>query len=149
MKTADKDGAIIMSMTTSGWMDVKRWILSHGRDARGIEPDSMVKEILSDISYITVLYNEMVDDSGFSPNLTNNGHLIVTGINGEVLNLNASGIKLLDASCYDILPPAVYPDNSLAIAGYSPGQDCKKTGGAPADNIAIFTTNATSGQKRK
>jgi hypothetical protein len=58
------------------------------------------------------------DDSGFSPNLTYNGLLILSAITGEVYLLEKNLWKEIGAYGYDIVPPAVYPDNSLAIAGY-------------------------------
>ncbi|MFZ4855685.1 MAG: helix-turn-helix transcriptional regulator [Desulfuromonadaceae bacterium] len=36
--TTRKDGSIVLWMKTSGWYDVKRWVLSFGADARVLEP---------------------------------------------------------------------------------------------------------------
>ena len=41
-----KDGSIILSMNTSGWWDVKRWVLSFGADAEVVEPEELRKEIV-------------------------------------------------------------------------------------------------------
>jgi predicted DNA-binding transcriptional regulator YafY len=40
-----KDGAIILSMDTSGRQDVKRWVLSYGSSARVLEPKGLKQEI--------------------------------------------------------------------------------------------------------
>jgi predicted DNA-binding transcriptional regulator YafY len=40
-----KDGSIILSMDTSGWYDVKRWVLSYGSSARVLEPKGLKEEI--------------------------------------------------------------------------------------------------------
>jgi predicted DNA-binding transcriptional regulator YafY len=44
-----KDGSIILSMDTSGWQDVKRWVLSHGSRAKVIEPAELRNEILAEL----------------------------------------------------------------------------------------------------
>jgi len=44
-----KDGSIILSMTTSGWWDVKRWVLSFGADAKVLEPEELRKEIVEEL----------------------------------------------------------------------------------------------------
>ena len=36
-----EDGSIILSMETSGWWDVKRWVLSCGRTAKVLEPEDL------------------------------------------------------------------------------------------------------------
>ena len=43
--TNQKDGSIILDMTTSGWWDVKKWVLSFGAAAEVIEPAAMREEI--------------------------------------------------------------------------------------------------------
>ncbi len=40
------DGSLIFELETSGYGDVKRWILSFGSDAEVLEPDSLRKDIL-------------------------------------------------------------------------------------------------------
>ena len=44
-----KDGSIVLWMKTSGWYDVKKWVLSFGADARVLEPlhlrDKIRKEV--------------------------------------------------------------------------------------------------------
>ncbi len=49
VKTRCPDGSIILELNTSGWFDVKRWILSFGADARLLEPIELVEELKSDL----------------------------------------------------------------------------------------------------
>ena len=44
-----EDGSIILSMETSGWWDVKRWILSYGSTAKVLEPEDLREEILAEL----------------------------------------------------------------------------------------------------
>jgi len=48
----NKDGSIVISMTTSGWLDIKRWILSYGADAKVLKPQKMIDEIIVDAKNI-------------------------------------------------------------------------------------------------
>lgn len=43
--TTSRDGSITLIMNTSGWYDVKRWILSFGPDAELLEPAEMREEL--------------------------------------------------------------------------------------------------------
>lgn len=36
-------------MKTSGWWDVKKWVLSYGSDAEVLEPEELRKEIINDL----------------------------------------------------------------------------------------------------
>jgi len=56
--TENVDGSIILDMQTYGWIDVKRWVLSFGSDARVISPEKMKKEILEEIKQIGKIYTE-------------------------------------------------------------------------------------------
>ncbi len=47
--TDHPDGSITLSMTTSGYRDVKRWIMSFGREAKLLEPEGMKKEIEAEL----------------------------------------------------------------------------------------------------
>ena len=51
-----KDGSIILTMNTSGWYDVKQWILSFGNDAVLLEPADKRKEIKEAIKKMATLY---------------------------------------------------------------------------------------------
>ena len=50
--TQNPDGSIILSMTTSGYRDVKRWVMSFGREARLLEPEKMKTEIEAELKEI-------------------------------------------------------------------------------------------------
>jgi len=44
------DDSIVLELKTSGWFDVKKWILSFGAKAAVLEPENLRKEILDEIS---------------------------------------------------------------------------------------------------
>ncbi len=50
------DGSIILTMNTSGWYDVKRWILSFGPDAELLEPEEMREELHNAARKMAALY---------------------------------------------------------------------------------------------
>lgn len=39
------DGSLVLELKTSGWLDVKKWILSFGPDAEVLEPETMREEV--------------------------------------------------------------------------------------------------------
>jgi len=43
------DGSIILSMETSGWWDVKRWVLSYGSGAKVLEPEEFKMDITEEL----------------------------------------------------------------------------------------------------
>ncbi|MEK6589830.1 MAG: WYL domain-containing protein [Nitrospinota bacterium] len=47
--TKQKDGSIIFDMKTSGWYNVKRWIMSFGADAKVLEPKELRKDIIREL----------------------------------------------------------------------------------------------------
>lgn len=47
--TDNPDGSILLELRTSGWLDVKRWILSFGAKAEVIEPENLKKEIMEEL----------------------------------------------------------------------------------------------------
>jgi predicted DNA-binding transcriptional regulator YafY len=51
-----EDGSIILSMETSGWWDVKRWVLSYGSEAMVLEPDMLRKEVMAELAATQNLY---------------------------------------------------------------------------------------------
>jgi outer membrane protein assembly factor BamB len=59
------------------------------------------------------------DDSGLAPNCDTEGIPILTTIHGSVSRWNYTGLHEIGMFGYDIVPVAVFADNSLAIAGYS------------------------------
>jgi len=50
------DGSVLLSMNTSGWIDVKKWILSFGADAELLEPDDKRKEVQQAIAQMADQY---------------------------------------------------------------------------------------------
>ncbi len=43
------DGSIILAMTSSGYRDIKRWVMSFGKEARLLEPEDMKKDIRAEL----------------------------------------------------------------------------------------------------
>jgi predicted DNA-binding transcriptional regulator YafY len=52
-----EDGSIILSMETSGWWDIKRWVLSHGSEAKVLEPEELRKEVMDELDVALHGYN--------------------------------------------------------------------------------------------
>ena len=44
-----EDGSIVLKMETSGWWDVKRWVLSYGSHAKVLEPEELRKEVAGEL----------------------------------------------------------------------------------------------------
>lgn len=65
-----------------------------------------------------VKMHEPLDDSGPAPALEARGTLLVTRPTGEVVRLLPSARLTLGTYGYDVLPPALYDDGSLGVAGY-------------------------------
>jgi outer membrane protein assembly factor BamB len=65
------------------------------------------------------------DDSGGSPNLTESGLLILPSPLGAVYLFRDNQWQEIGYFGYDIVTPAVYPDHSLAIAGYAGKGFCR------------------------
>jgi predicted DNA-binding transcriptional regulator YafY len=51
-----KDNSIILTMTTSGWFDVRKWLLSFGADAELLEPDDKRDEMRKAVRDLVDLY---------------------------------------------------------------------------------------------
>lgn len=51
-----KDGSIILSMNTSGWFEVKRWLLSYGADAELLAPAEKREELQKEAKKLVKLY---------------------------------------------------------------------------------------------
>jgi predicted DNA-binding transcriptional regulator YafY len=54
--TDQEDGSTILEMKTSGWQEIKSWILSMGSDAMLIEPENLRLNLASEISKMATLY---------------------------------------------------------------------------------------------
>ena len=51
-----RDGSINLTMHTSGWFEVKKWILSFGADAEILEPADKREKIKEAIKQMSLLY---------------------------------------------------------------------------------------------
>jgi len=56
----EADGSVIISLQTSGWWDVKRWVLSFGCEAEVLEPAELREEILGDVERMGELYSDSI-----------------------------------------------------------------------------------------
>ena len=54
--TENKDGSLILEIETSGWGDVKRWVLSLGAEAVVLEPKKLRREIKTEIAALAAKY---------------------------------------------------------------------------------------------
>lgn len=52
----NKDGSLILSMNTSGWFEVKKWLLSYGADAELLAPADKRKELKKETKALVDLY---------------------------------------------------------------------------------------------
>jgi outer membrane protein assembly factor BamB len=59
-----------------------------------------------------------MDGEWFAPNITQDGHLITTSDIGRVAVRRGESWEEVGWFGYDIVPPAVYDDGSLAVSGY-------------------------------
>ena len=50
------DGSIILELRTSGWWDVKRWVLSFGAEAEVLEPAPLRSEVMEELSRARTKY---------------------------------------------------------------------------------------------
>ena len=46
---SEADGSLILEMETSGWLDVKRWVMSYGMQAEVLRPQEMRREIVEEL----------------------------------------------------------------------------------------------------
>ncbi|MGB9499422.1 MAG: helix-turn-helix transcriptional regulator [Dissulfuribacterales bacterium] len=51
------DGSIILEIKTSGWWDLKRWVLSFGTNAEVLEPVELREEIAEEIKILNSRYS--------------------------------------------------------------------------------------------
>jgi len=68
---------------------------------------------------------ELMDDSGPSPCVTAGGVPVLSTIAEGVFAWEPAGLRRLGRFGYDVVPPAVYSDDSLAIAGYAGSGFCR------------------------
>ena len=46
------DGSITLTMTSSGYRDIKRWVMSFGKEARLLEPEDMKQDIIEELKLV-------------------------------------------------------------------------------------------------
>jgi hypothetical protein len=72
-----------------------------------------------------VEFQEPMDDSGLPPNITHSGWPVVSSLLGTVYLLGNGRWVAIGDYGYDIVCPALYDDDSLAIAGYYGAGFCR------------------------
>jgi predicted DNA-binding transcriptional regulator YafY len=53
----DEDGSVMLTINTSGWGDIKRWVMSFGSNAEVLEPGEMRQEIADELSKSVANYH--------------------------------------------------------------------------------------------
>ncbi len=66
-----------------------------------------------------------LDDSGSSPAVTRGGALLATCPTGELLRLEGEAWVAVGDYGYDLVPPALFADDTLAVAGYAGAGYCR------------------------
>jgi predicted DNA-binding transcriptional regulator YafY len=56
--TDEKDGGIVLEMTTCGRQDIRKWVMSFGTDAKLLEPGDLRSEIAEELAAATASYSE-------------------------------------------------------------------------------------------
>ena len=56
--TNKRDGSIVLELNTSGWDDVKRWVLSYGSEAKVLKPSKLRKEIIAELNACRKIYKK-------------------------------------------------------------------------------------------
>lgn len=54
--TEEEDGSVTLEMKTSGWIDVKKWVLSFGAEALVLAPDDLREEVKGEIEKLMGRY---------------------------------------------------------------------------------------------
>lgn len=68
---------------------------------------------------------DQLDDSGVSPNVSHHGQIIVSSLDGPVFSIHNNLVKEIGSFGNDIVVPAIYGDDSLAVSGYSESGFCR------------------------
>ena len=55
----NKDNSLILEIETSGWNDVKRWVMSLGAEAVVLEPATLKQEIINDLKKLISRYTDL------------------------------------------------------------------------------------------
>ena len=56
--TEEPDGSVILEMVTSGWYDIKRWVMTYGPEAKLLEPKGLRDEIRHDLEKMLEVYEK-------------------------------------------------------------------------------------------
>jgi predicted DNA-binding transcriptional regulator YafY len=53
-----EDGSVLLERTTSGWIDMKRWVMSFGEDAVVVESEELREEIREEMKLALSKYSD-------------------------------------------------------------------------------------------
>lgn len=56
--THKKDGSIVLELKTSGWDDIKRWVLSYGSEAEVLKPEKLRNEVIAEFEAVKRKYKK-------------------------------------------------------------------------------------------
>lgn len=97
--------------------------LAGGRTLLGLGRGAVVVDARGRVE--AAVAQALMDDSGPSPSVTAAGVPVLSTIAEGVFAWEDDGLRRLGRFGYDIVPPAIYADDSLAIAGYSGSGFCR------------------------
>ena len=52
------DGSLVLSMSTSGLFQVKRWVLSFGAEAKVLAPEELVSAVVHELTTASSFYSD-------------------------------------------------------------------------------------------
>lgn len=99
--------------------------LAGGHTLLGVTRGAVIVDARGEL--VAQVAQELMDDSGPSPCVTGSGVPVLSTIAEGVFAWEDAGLRRLGSFGYDVVPPAVYRDDSLAIAGYAGKGFCRVT----------------------
>ena len=92
--------------------------LADGHTAVATEEDVLVFDAQGTVSRRIPIRGRPLDDSGFAPNLTRDGRLIVANFTNQISLVGDGSPAQIQLHGYDLNPVAVFDDGTLAAADY-------------------------------
>lgn len=99
--------------------------LAGGHTLLGVTRGAVIVDARGEV--VAQVAQELMDDSGPSPCVTGAGVPVLSTIAEGVFAWEPGGLRRLGTFGYDVVPPAVYRDDSLAVSGYAGRGFCRVT----------------------